>query len=220
MTDPASPGLPLRAPRRTRLLVAGVAVALFLAAVLAWLAFHYYKKGPLSPSGGRYFFSRLVLPVPLFRQGDDRWRNDPLGPTPGTLGAEGCAVTSAAMVMKYHGIDTDPGRLNEFLIEHPRGYTPEGWIWWEDAADLQPGLLEKAYEDAPSYHLIDSELADGEPVIARLRYPSGITHFVVIVGKDGFDYLIQDPGAGGEKGVYPLREFGSDIEAIRYYRRL
>ena len=40
---------------------------------------------------------------------------------------------------------------------------------------------------------------------------------VVIAGKDGFDYLVRDPGAGSAKGLYPLRELGSDIEALRFY---
>jgi hypothetical protein len=40
---------------------------------------------------------------------------------------------------------------------------------------------------------------------------------VVIAGKDGFDYLVQDPGGGAAKGLYPLRELGSDIEALRFY---
>ena len=74
------------------------------------------------------------------------------------------------------------------------------------------------YEDLPCYYLIDRNLLDRNPVIARLRYRNGITHFVVICGKEGFDYLIRDPGRGGEKGVYPLKEFGSAIEAIRFYR--
>jgi hypothetical protein len=199
--------------------VTGVSLLLLLAAFVA-LAIPYVHKGRISPSGGRYFFERIELPVVLYRQGDDRWRNDLLGNTVGRLGAEGCAVASAAMVLQFYGLDTDPGRLNAFLTRHHRGYTPEGWIWWEDATDLMPGLIEKAYEGDPSYFLIDSNLAAGNPVISRLRFPSGVTHFVVIVGKDGFDYLVQDPGAGGSKGVYPLKEFGSDIEAIRYYRRL
>ena len=32
-------------------------------------------------------------------------------------------------------------------------------------------------------------------MIVRVRLASGITHFVVIAGKDGFDYLVRDPGA-------------------------
>jgi len=50
-----------------------------------------------------------------------------------------------------------------------------------------------------------------------VRLRSGVTHFVVIAGKDGFDYLVRDPGAGSAKGFYPLRELGSDIEALRFY---
>jgi hypothetical protein len=28
---------------------------------------------------------------------------------------------------------------------------------------------------------------------------------------------VQDPGGGSAKGLYPLRELGSDIEALRFY---
>ena len=43
---------------------------------------------------------------------------------------------------------------------------------------------------------------------------------MVIAGKDGFDYLVRDPGAGAAKGFYPLRELNSDIEALRFYQPL
>ena len=42
--------------------------------------------------------------------------------------------------------------------------------------------------------------------------PTAVSH--------GFDYLVRDPGAGGSKGVYPLKEFGSGIEALRFYEKL
>lgn len=177
------------------------------------------RKGKIAPHGGRYFFRRVELPVPLFRQGDERWRHDLLGPTPASLGAEGCAVASAAMVLASYGFEIDPGRLNAHLTAHPLGYTPQGWMYWEAAAEFEPGRVRKAYEDLPSYALIDQNLARGNPVIVRLRYPHGVTHFVVIAGKQGFDYLTRDPGAGAAKGLYPLREFGSPIEALRFYEK-
>jgi hypothetical protein len=31
---------------------------------------------------------------------------------------------------------------------------------------------------------------------------------------------VRDPGAGSAKGLYPLRELGSDIEALRFYERI
>ncbi len=176
------------------------------------------RKGIIEPSGGRYFFQRVELPVPPFRQADDRWRHDLLGPTRGTLGAEGCAVASAAMVLASYGTDTDPQRLNAFLKTNG-GFTPQGWLYWEKAAEIAGPRVRHVYEDLPSYDLIDANLARGNPVIVRLRLPSRITHFVVIAGKQGFDYLTRDPGSGAAKGLYPLREFGSRIEALRFYEK-
>jgi hypothetical protein len=178
-------------------------------------------KRKLSPCGGRYFFHRVELAVPLFRQGDERWSDDPLGGIPdnGTLGGQGCAVAAAAMVLKFYGIDTDPQQLNWFLTSVD-GYTERGWVYWERAAWLSPNRVRHVYEDLPSFWLIDSNLARGNPVIVRVRLGGGVTHFVVVAGKDGFDYLVRDPGAGAAKGFYPLRELHSDIEALRFYEPL
>jgi hypothetical protein len=191
--------------------------ALLHQAALVWHAWN--EKGALDPAGGRYFFRRVELPVPLFRQNDPRWGRDRLGPTENTLGAEGCAVASAAMVLATYGIDTDPQRLNRFVTEQD-GYTPRGWIYWEKAAALAPDRVEHVYEDLPTYYLMDRNIADGNPLIVRVRLACGMTHFVVIAGKDGFDYLVRDPGGGASKGLYPLRELGSKIEALRFYRKL
>ena len=156
--------------------------------------------------------------MPLFRQGDEKWEADPLGGVPenGTLGSAGCAVAAVAMVFRSYGIDTDPQKLNWFLTAVD-GYTEQGWIYWERAVWLAPDRVRHVYEDLASHQLIDSNLSRGNPVIVRIRFSSGATHFVVIAGKDGFDYLVRDPGAGATKGYYPLRELGSDIEALRFY---
>ena len=175
-------------------------------------------KRTLSPRGGRPFFHRVELPVPSFQQGDNKWRADPLGGVVenGTLGGEGCAVAAAAMVFKFYGIEVDPQQLNWFLTA-TGGFTEQGWLYWDRAAWFAPDRVRHVYEDLPSYQLIDSNISHGNPVIVRVRFANGITHFVVIAGKDGFDYLVRDPGAGSAKGLYPLRELGSDIEALRFY---
>jgi hypothetical protein len=40
-----------------------------------------------------------------------------------------------------------------------------------------------------------SNLLSGNPVIAVISLPDGGYHFMVIVGKEGRDYLIRDPAA-------------------------
>jgi hypothetical protein len=202
--------------RKTGLLVlAGVAGVIFL--LSAW--YYYVGARKIPSAGGLYFFSKLILPVPRFAQDDPRWADDELGPASSTMGEEGCAVSAAAMVLAFYGQDIDPGRLNAFLSDSG-GYTPQGWLYWEKAADYHPGLVRHAYEDLPSYFLIDSNLERGNPVIVRIHLPNGVTHFVVIAGKDGFDYLIQDPASGGVNGVYPLRKLAPEIEALRFYEKL
>jgi hypothetical protein len=178
----------------------------------------YGWKHVISSSGGRYFVHPVQIPVPVFTQEDPRWSFQLLGPTYETIGQSGCAIASAAMVLSAYGVDTDPERLNDFLNANG-GYTPNGWLYWEKAAAIAPGgQVEKAYEDLPSYALIDQNLEQGNPVIVRLTLRNGTTHFVVVVGKDGWDYLVQDPARPPEWGVYPLKELTGRIEALRFFR--
>lgn len=212
---------PSRKTWRTRLFALLAVVVLVLIATAVLIAMDWSRKQKISPHGGMYFVRRVELTVPQFRQADPKWHLDHLGTKEmrsGTLGAEGCAVSSAAMVLKSYGCDTDPQRLNNFLIAN-NGYVGNGWMVWEKAAEISGGSVQKAYEDLPSYWLIDSNLLRGNPVIVRIRFPGGITHFVVICGKQGFDYLIRDPGAGWAKGPYPLRKIAHEIEALRFYEK-
>jgi Peptidase_C39 like family len=198
-----------------------VALTLVLLLGFTGIYLNWTWRRPLSPRGGHYFFHRVELPVPEFRQGDQRWSEDSIGGVEdnGTLGSAGCAVAAISIVFGSYGIDADPQQLNWFLTT-VGGYTERGWVYWERAAWLAPDRVRHVYEDLPSYQLIDSNLARGNPVIVRVRLGSGVTHFVVIAGKDGFDYLVRDPGAGATRGYYPLRELHSDIEALRFYEPL
>jgi hypothetical protein len=207
-------GASVRGPRFVFILLSLVIIGL-------GISFWLYEALPrkIASSGGYYFFSKLVLRVPRFAQADPKWGDAPLGPSDSSLGTEGCAVSSAAMVLAYYGVDVDPGRLNEYLTTHA-GYTDQGWLYWEKAADFAPGVARHAYEDLPSYELIDSNIQHGNPVIVRIHLSSGATHFVVIAGKEGFDYLIQDPASRGVGGLYPLRDLAHQIEALRFFEPL
>ncbi|MEM1059040.1 MAG: C39 family peptidase [Verrucomicrobiota bacterium] len=202
--------------------VADPVLSVFQTTVLGahtWQEISSRRLGKLPPSGGDFFAEPVVMGVPHFFQHDARWAADPLGGGPTSLGSEGCAVACAAMLLNFYGAETDPQRLNRFLIGHERGYTGNGWLWWEDAAELAGGAIVHAYESDPSYHLIDANLREGNPVIVRVTFPNGVTHFVVVLGKEGFEYLVNDPGTGGRKGVYPLSEIGLPIDGLRFYVR-
>ena len=194
-----------------------IGILLFVAGALVFAWEKWSRKGYIEPSGGLFFPRTVLLKVPSFAQADPRWGKDRLASTQNTLAAEGCAVTSAAMVLAGFGMDLDPGRLNAFLNENS-GFTERGWIYWEAAAEYEPGKVRHAYEDLPSYRLIDWNLLRGNPVIVRVRPPGRSTHFVLVVGKAGFDYIAQDPGSGGRQ--LPLHEFSSQVEALRFYERL
>ena len=114
--------------------------------------------------------------MPSFRQGDEKWSDDPLGgiEANGTVGGEGCAVASAAMVFKFYQIDVDPQQLNWFLTS-VGGYTEQGWLYWDRAAWFAPDRVRHVYEDLASYQLIDSNLSPRKScrrasAIARRRH--------------------------------------------------
>src|ERR1700722_11071610 len=78
-------------------------VAGILGIMVSLAAWYYYVGTRKIPSaGGLYFFSNLVLPVQRFAQNDPRWADDALGPASSTMAEEGCAVSSAAMVLAFY----------------------------------------------------------------------------------------------------------------------
>jgi hypothetical protein len=56
-----------------------------------------------------------------FSQRDPQWRAEPLGAGPKTIGQVGCLLTASAAMLATWGVDTDPRRLNQWLIAH-QGY--------------------------------------------------------------------------------------------------
>ena len=183
------------------------------------VGYYYCGRREILPAGGLYFFSTLELNVPRFTQADTRWGSETLGSTSATVAEESCAVSSAATVLTFYGREIDPGRLNTFLTAHD-GYTPQGWLLWEKVAESSAGRAKYVYEGQPSYFLIDSNLLRANPVIVWGHLRNGTTHFAVIVGKRGFNYLVQDPDDGGEYGIYRLRQLLPKLEGLRLYQKI
>ncbi len=178
---------------------------------------HAEDNDVIPSSGGKYFEHRIEIPVPAFAQDDPRWSTVLLGPSTDTLGDEGCAVTSAAMIAAFYGINTDPQRLNAFLTK-TGGFTDDGLIHWSHVPCIAPDHFELVYEGVPSYRLIDSNLLAGNPVIVMIPLPNGAYHFVVIMGKEGRTYLIRDPAASPK--AYPLRDLTDRIGGLCVFRTI
>ena len=180
---------------------------------------HAEVNGAIPSTGGQYFDRRMEIPIPVFSQDDPRWSGVRLGPSTDTLGDEGCAVTSAAMVIAFYGIKTDPQQLNAFLTR-TGGFSDDGLIHWSRVPAIAPDHLELAYDGGPSYKLIDSNLLAGNPVIVLFPLPDGGYHFVVIVGKEGRDYLIRDPAASPFHRAYPLRKLTDRIAGLCFFHAI
>lgn len=173
-----------------------------------------------------------ILNVPLFLQTDPRWAGDRYDFTTPTINALGCALSSAAMALKFHDVATtpdgtqatNPGTLNQWLIDikdYKMGTPSEGNLDWTKL----PAYSNNKIALRPSYNvgtstpesflrqLIDSDLANGDPVIVKTKYFNTQTsttteHFVVAKGKSGSTYAINDPRSFVittlDQGSYPI----------------
>jgi hypothetical protein len=166
--------------------------------------------------GGKVFAHRTVLAVRDFAQDDPRWGDLRLGPSPDTLADEGCAVTSVAMVLRYYGLACDPGCLDHFLARH-EGFDDDGLLDFERVTAYAPAQIRLAYQGPLSHDALDRSIVAGHPVIVQLTLHDGGRHFVVIVGKEGREYLVRDPAAYVDMSLVPLSSLADRIEDAYLY---
>lgn len=189
-------------------------VVLLTAAWLGWRNYQVRKSPSIAASGGREM--SLLLPElgRTYLQNDPLWRDQPLGNTKENLGGVGCAVCSVAMAATSLGFPVTPAELNTKLTSSA-GFTPDGWLIWSALSKVTNQTIEVVVAAQPTHAGIDAAISRGEFPVIKFILPSGITHWVVIVGKDGLDYLIRDPLKASEK---PLK-LGSRIYSVRFVRR-
>jgi len=133
-------------------------------------------------------------------QQDPKWKAEILGfGDPGdTIGYVGCALTATAMLLSGHGDSETPKTLNQKL-KNVNGFVSAA-ILWSAVSKIYPNVTLKAFipcstSDAPLAQ-IDAAIAAGQPAIVQVdRSPAaGIqTHWVVLYGRKGDDYLMLDP---------------------------
>ncbi len=145
-----------------------------------------------------------------YNQRDSQWGNMGMGSSGVSMADAGCLVTSVAMVATHYGKNIKPSDIagNEAPFVPGTAYMYQSWS--------SLGITVTRSPSSPSESTIDSEINAGRPVIVGLygsySYPQ---HFIVIKGKDGSGYIMDDPFLkdGGE-GVKHLSDGGYTFSNI------
>lgn len=206
------------------------------------------------PSSETYFDNIVVtniddgggatLPVPYYSQNSLPWgpseydHTKSLGFKNITMDRWGCAVTSAAMVLNYHGMTQfqdntalNPGSLNQWLKTH-KGYLTGGsgntsysYLTWPAISKLTKDLFsagksntklmhKRAYPSANTTTLLNDDLnIRNFPDILYVNNASTSGHFVVAKGVLGNSYAINDP----EWNVPTLSSFNNTYTQVDRY---
>ena len=157
-------------------------------------------------------YTTNFLPIPLLKQTSNPWQSEEYdsahiwNPNDPTINAWGCAMTSAAMVFKYYGINKlpdgtnlDPGSLNTWLKNQPDGYVGTGWVNWLALARLSRiagsinniinfDALEYVRDAGNDQTQLTTDINNGHPDI--LEEPG---HFIVGKGINDTTFDINDP---------------------------
>lgn len=192
---------------------------LALAAVVlgVWLARNFKERLAAIPSRGGESFTMAAIVTPHYRQRDSRWENEDLGGLGESMARVGCTVCSLAMTLDFYGVKITPKELNDFLKKND-GYTVRGWLKWDSVSKVSNGQVTMDYIGKPSFKVIDRALKSNQPVIAKVFINGVIPHWVLIVGKEGTDYLMRDP-LENENAVGRVSHYGSKIYAVRILKR-
>jgi hypothetical protein len=178
----------------------------------------FVGTGSVTPS--EVYFDNIVISTPdiklnvlLLKQIDPLWGsqlydNANLWSTGGTnISTWGCALTSAAMVFQYNGINKmpdntnlNPGTMNSWLKLQPDGYVRNGLVNWlalsrlsrlaSHSASVTFDALEYDRINHQDDALLGKHIAENVPPILE---ESG--HFVVATGTDSANttFFINDP---------------------------
>jgi hypothetical protein len=183
--------------RRALILVLALLGALLVAGVLAPAA------------------SANRLDVPVWKQSDSRWGSLHLGSSSYTMSGSGCAVTSCAMVVSYFGSSKDPRGLCKALSAGG-GFTSGGAIYWQNVPAAAGGTVSYVGRwNSCSLTRINQELDGGYPVIVQVSL-KGSTHFVVLTGRSGSTYYLNDPAYGDTTTLNS--RYGTPSTAIKGFR--
>lgn len=140
------------------------------------------------------------------------WSNNP------TIERWGCALTSAAMVLQYHGHEgADPQILNNWLNSQPDGYIRNGEVNWQaisryslENSDVDSSALEFRRYTADNTKVQEALDQENPPII---KVPN---HFVVAKGAENSDFVVNDPASAKELLSEVENEYGNYTQINSY----
>jgi peptidase C39-like protein len=133
------------------------------------------------------------MSIAVMGQQDTAWAAAPLGASPTeSIGSAGCAITAVTMMLRYYGMDTDPGAFNAWVTANG-GYAYDDQLIWDAVNFYTNGRVTFSGWIGPDLVAIQAELDAGRPVVAEVRL-DGNQHFVLLTGytTEG-GILINDP---------------------------
>jgi hypothetical protein len=158
-----------------------------MAALAGAIAVAFALGGPVAASADS------SISIAVMGQQDPAWAAAPLGSSPTeTIGSAGCAITAVTMMLRYYGIDTDPGAFNAWLTASG-GYAFGDQLIWDAVTRYSGGRLTFSGWTGPDMNIIRGELDAGRPVVAEVRLGAN-QHFVLLTGYTQDDgVIINDP---------------------------
>ncbi|MDX1993688.1 MAG: NBR1-Ig-like domain-containing protein [bacterium] len=167
--------------------------------------------------GSREVPAGFVNIAPHFSQRDNRWGTAILGNVSNapSIARWGCLMTCFVMIAAAKGKSVDPGQFNQLMVQ--RGGFINGYFTrWNALQIVYPDIVysDKVDGSADMLARIDASLNEKRPVTALVdftpltQYSDNDQHWVLIVGRNGSDYLINDPWMLDGQPVSLMKHYG------------
>jgi Peptidase_C39 like family len=157
------------------------------------------------------------MSIAVMGQQDPAWAGAPLGTSAtDSVGSAGCAITAVTMMLRYYGMDTDPGAFNAWLTANG-GYANDDQLIWDAVTRYSGGRVAFSGWLGADLPTILAELDAGRPVVAEVSIV-GNQHFVLLTGysADG-GIQIDDPWFADTVRLGDRYAGSADIVSIRTF---
>lgn len=200
-----------------RYAVYGLLIAVAAVAAFAWSTGTAPEARAISSSGGVPLTATNTPALPYQLQTDPAWAGETVGGSGEPLSSVGCTVCCVSMAFCQLGLETTPKELNSKLKQLD-GYTGSGLLNWKAAEKASCNTIAIEIPSTPTHEAIDSAVQKGNPVLTKVLLWESVPHWVLIVGKDGTEYLVKNP-LSQDKAIHRLSEFSKKIQSIRIARK-